>query len=183
MPFDLARVYFARDKSYRLSRWEGICFHSENYLSEDEQKKIIDGEYSFHVNSDSALPRSKHSYDRIFHTISCNGCMRHYYGRNIKYDTPLKCIDYFYGGDDGLDGCDCCYSRFSHNPHIRIISTSEKWRGIMTKRRMLPQRINSHVSRGSSRKNDVRRYCERKKEENAKFIKFEINDARDLCYF
>lgn len=109
--------------------------------------------------------------------------MRHYYGRNIKYDSPLKCIDYFSGGNDGLDGCDCCYSRFAHTPDIRIISSSEKWRGIMTKRRMLPQRINSHVSRGSARKKDMRRYRELKKEESAKFIKSEINDARDLCYF
>lgn len=66
MPFDLARSYFSRDKSTCLSTWEGICIHSENYLNEDEKKEIVDGEYSSRVNSDSALPRSKHSYDRIF---------------------------------------------------------------------------------------------------------------------
>ena len=183
MPFDLARVYIACDKSYPLSNWEGICIHSKNYLSQDEQKKIIDGEYSSRVNLDWARLRTKHSYDRNFHKISCAGCMRHYFGRNIKYDSPSKCIDYFDGGNDGLDGCTCCDSSFAHNPHIRIISSKEKWRGIMTKRRMFPQRINRHVSRGSVRKDNMKRYCELKKEENAKFIQSEINDALDIYYF
>ena len=192
MPFDIAFSYYTADKSHSLDGDLVNCPHSDNYASpqikesdNDESKseskpKIQDYSKIPLSEVENAYSRTKHSYDiACAFGKFCPGCSLSFYGRNITYDMPRKTIGFFFGGRDGMDNCGCCNSRFRHDPHIRIIASKEKRRGLRSKRRILPQRIYKNISTSSIRKeaSGHQRFCSRR--EKMRSIAFDIREQID----
>ena len=162
MPFDLARWHHRANKNFKTNGYN-YCDHLKSKKNSTSQSFIEDKNYSNDNDNDDVIniecvPEKKR-YEPIIEDI-CSGCIVRRYGRNIKYDCPNDCTSFFL---DGEDGCEPCCSRFSHNSHIRPIASKEKWRGIYSKRRVLPQRMNKDVSISLTAKKDKMKILKKKK--------------------
>lgn len=186
MPYDLSRWHHRATKNYEINKevsgYFPICHHLKKNPETEAYCEAIcnDNNTDFYADIEDFTDiknninlRQKQRYN-IFVVKSCSSCSKDYYGRKIKYDWPSGCTSYFLGGNDG---CEPCCSRFSHNSNIRPIASKLKWRGIYTKRRNLPQRMNKDVAFSKSLKSKQSINLKKKKCYIKDDIKFEITEC------